>query len=119
MAESLLLTKTAQVISGYSPITVFLVASIAIFLVVYNKRRARLVKHIERIPGPAAMPFLGNAIEMNVDHDGESSSRSEFSEILAQSVIDIAPVSDIDPGPRIAKANSRRPGANFWDRAGS
>ncbi|KAI8044012.1 hypothetical protein M5D96_000160 [Drosophila gunungcola] len=69
MAESILLSKAAQVISGYSPITVFLVGSIVIFLVVYNKRRSRLVKLIEKIPGPAAMPFLGNAIEMNVDHD--------------------------------------------------
>lgn len=73
MAESILLSKTAQVISGYSPITIFLAASVIIFLVVYNKRRSRLVKHIEKIPGPAAMPFLGNAIEMNVDHDGEFS----------------------------------------------
>ncbi|XP_043651942.1 cytochrome P450 4c3 [Drosophila teissieri] len=69
MAESILLSKVGQVIAGYSPITVFLLGSILIFLVVYNKRRSRLVKYIEKIPGPAAMPFLGNAIEMNVDHD--------------------------------------------------
>lgn len=71
MAESILLSKAAQIISGYSPITIFLLATIIIFLVVYNKRRARWVKYIEKIPGPAALPFLGNAIEMNVDHDGE------------------------------------------------
>jgi len=71
MAESLLLSKAAQIVSGYSPITLFLLAAITIFFVVYNKRRSRLVKYIERIPGPAALPFLGNAIEMNVDHDGK------------------------------------------------
>lgn len=70
MAESILLSKAAQIISGYSPVTIFLLAAISIFVVVYNKRRARLVKYIEKIPGPAALPFLGNAIEMNVDHDG-------------------------------------------------
>ncbi|XP_016932948.4 cytochrome P450 4c3 [Drosophila suzukii] len=69
MAESILLSKVGQVISGYSPITVLLIGSLVLFLVVYNKRRSRLVKYIEKIPGPAAMPFLGNAIEMNVDHD--------------------------------------------------
>lgn len=73
MAESLLLSKAAQIVAGYSPITIFLFSVITIFFVVYNKRRARLVKYIERIPGPAALPFVGNAIEMNVDHDGEFS----------------------------------------------
>lgn len=92
MAESILLSKVGQVISGYSQITVFLLGSILIFLVVYNKRRSRLVKYIEKIPGPAAMPFLGNAIEMNVDHDGECSE----SQILT--VVVVAPVSHIDPG---------------------
>lgn len=70
MAESVLLSKTVKFISGYSPITVFLSAVVIIFLVIYNKRRARLVRLIEKIPGPASLPFLGNAVEMNVDHDG-------------------------------------------------
>ncbi|XP_061394743.1 cytochrome P450 4c3-like [Musca vetustissima] len=69
MAESFLLSKTVKYISGYSPITVFLVAAILIITVVYNRRRARLVRLIEKIPGPKAMPLLGNAVEMSVDHD--------------------------------------------------
>lgn len=71
MAESFLLSKTVKYISGYSPITVFLVAAIAIITVLYNRRRARLVRLIEKIPGPKAMPLLGNAVEMSVDHDGK------------------------------------------------
>jgi len=62
MAESILLSKVGQVISGYSPITVLLIGSLVLFLVVYNKRRSRLVKYIEKIPGPAAMPFLGKFV---------------------------------------------------------
>ncbi|KAL9892775.1 cytochrome P450 4c3 [Glossina fuscipes] len=69
IAESVLLTKTVKFISGYSPITVFLTAALIVFLVIYNKRRARLVRLIEKIPGPSSLPFLGNAIELNVDHD--------------------------------------------------
>ncbi|XP_037943632.1 cytochrome P450 4c3-like [Teleopsis dalmanni] len=69
MAESVLLSKAVKLISGYSPVTIFLVAAITMFLVIYNKRRARMVKLIEKIPGPASMPFIGNSIEMNVDHD--------------------------------------------------
>jgi len=71
IAESVLLSKTVKLISGYSPITVFLIAAVTVFVVIYNKRRSRLVKMIEKIPGPAAMPVLGNSIEMNVDHDGK------------------------------------------------
>uniref|UniRef100_A0A1B0A805 Cytochrome P450 n=1 Tax=Glossina pallidipes TaxID=7398 RepID=A0A1B0A805_GLOPL len=70
-AESVLLTKTVKFISGYSPITVFLTAALIVFLVIYNKRRARLVRLIDKIPGPSSLPFLGNAIELNVDHDGK------------------------------------------------
>uniref|UniRef100_A0A1A9UXF2 Cytochrome P450 n=1 Tax=Glossina austeni TaxID=7395 RepID=A0A1A9UXF2_GLOAU len=69
IAESVLLTKTVKFISGYSPITVFLTAALIVFLVIYNKRRARLVRLIDKIPGPSSLPFLGNAIELNVDHD--------------------------------------------------
>uniref|UniRef100_A0A1A9WU68 Cytochrome P450 n=1 Tax=Glossina brevipalpis TaxID=37001 RepID=A0A1A9WU68_9MUSC len=69
IAESVLLTKTVKFISGYSPVTVFLTAAFIIFLIIYNKRRARLVRLIEKIPGPSSLPFLGNAIELNVDHD--------------------------------------------------
>lgn len=71
MAESILLSKALKEISGYSPITIFLVSIVTVFLVVYNKRRARMVKLIEKIPGPSSMPFIGNSIEMNVDHDGK------------------------------------------------
>ena len=82
MAESVLLSKTVKFISGYSPITVFLTAAVVIFLVIYNKRRARLVKLIEKIPGPASLPFLGNAIEMNVDHDGKYYIISDQNKIM-------------------------------------
>lgn len=71
VAESFLLSKTVKYISGYSPVTVFLTAALVIFVVVYNRRRSRLVKLIEKIPGPQAMPLLGNAVEMSVDHDGK------------------------------------------------
>ncbi|XP_055908731.1 cytochrome P450 4c3 [Eupeodes corollae] len=41
-----------------------------IFCVIYYKtKRAKIVKLIDKIPGPASLPLLGNAVEMNVDHD--------------------------------------------------
>jgi cytochrome P450 family 4 len=55
-----------------------LLSSIAVVLVVYVlvawcrrlKRRAHMVRLIDRIPGPPSLPIIGNAIEMNVEHDG-------------------------------------------------
>lgn len=71
LAESVLLTKVTRIVGEYSPVTIILVGAVTLFLVIYNKRRARMVQLIEKIPGPAAMPFIGNSIEMNVDHDGK------------------------------------------------
>ena len=36
----------------------------------YHRNRARMVSLINRIPGPPSLPFIGNAIEINVEHDG-------------------------------------------------
>lgn len=71
LSQSVVLNKTVKMISYYSPITVFLIFSVVLFIVLFNRKRARMVKLIEKIPGPAALPILGNSIEMNVDHDGE------------------------------------------------
>jgi cytochrome P450 family 4 len=35
------------------------------------RRRRRVVRLIERIPGPPSLPLIGNCIELNVEHDGE------------------------------------------------
>nr|CAD7594839.1 unnamed protein product [Timema genevievae] len=50
-------------------VTSALLVVMVVSLMVYNKRRARLVSLINRIPGPPALPFIGNTIELNVEHD--------------------------------------------------
>ncbi|KAL5287924.1 CYP4V2 family protein [Megaselia abdita] len=69
LSQSVVLNKTVKMFSYYSPLTVFLIFSVVLFIVIFNRKRARMVKLIEKIPGPAALPILGNSIEMNVDHD--------------------------------------------------
>nr|CAD7569215.1 unnamed protein product [Timema californicum] len=56
-------------------VTSALLVVMVVSLMVYNKRRARLVSLINRIPGPPALPFIGNTIELNVEHDGELNAR--------------------------------------------
>lgn len=53
-----------------SPVTMLFVTVLAGFAVIYNRKRARMVRLIGKVPGPASMPIVGNAIECNVDHDG-------------------------------------------------
>ncbi|EAT40232.1 AAEL008017-PA [Aedes aegypti] len=67
--SSFVLSKVAKMLSYFSPITIILATMIAGAIYVYNKRRARLVKLIEKIPGPASMPLIGNSLHINVDHD--------------------------------------------------
>ncbi|XP_055525089.1 cytochrome P450 4c3-like [Wyeomyia smithii] len=67
--SSVLLSKAIKIGSYFSPITLILVTMIFGAIYVYNRRRARLVKLIEKIPGPASMPFLGNSLHINVEHD--------------------------------------------------
>lgn len=40
-------------------------------IAIYNWKRARLYKLMSEIPGPPALPIIGNTIEINVDHDGK------------------------------------------------
>jgi cytochrome P450 family 4 len=41
---------------------------IVVYYVVWS--RSRFVRLINAIPGPDAMPILGNILELNVTHDG-------------------------------------------------
>jgi hypothetical protein len=51
-----------------SPLVLVLV--LLVVLCRYLRSRSRMVRLINRIPGPPYLPIIGNAIEMNVEHDG-------------------------------------------------
>ncbi|XP_039277042.1 cytochrome P450 4c3 [Nilaparvata lugens] len=53
----------------FSPILTALVVLLIVYLAVNYYKRARLLKLIGLIPGPPGLPLVGNAIEVNVDHD--------------------------------------------------
>lgn len=57
---------------SFSPISIVLALVIASCYVVYNYRRAHLVKLMNKIPGPPSLPIIGNTVEVNVEHDGNS-----------------------------------------------
>lgn len=71
IGKSVILSRIVQCVSFFSPLTLALYTILASIIILYQKKRARLVKLIEKIPGPPSLPILGNTIEINVDHDGK------------------------------------------------
>jgi cytochrome P450 family 4 len=71
MQKSLILSKTAKFFAYFSPITLILFTVLLVSYAVWKRRRARLVECIDKLPGPATTPLIGNALEINVQHDGE------------------------------------------------
>lgn len=59
----------SQLFTYFSASTIILSVIVLLCVIYYKQRRERIIKLIDKIPGPASLPFVGNAIEMNVDHD--------------------------------------------------
>ncbi|PSN42807.1 Cytochrome P450 4c3 [Blattella germanica] len=53
----------------FSPIVLIVLTGFLIVLYRHYRKRARLIRLIERIPGPPSLPLIGNTIEVNVEHD--------------------------------------------------
>lgn len=70
LLNSVIVTNSVKICTYFSPITFILIIFIIGFSVIYSKRRARMVSLINKIPGPPALPIIGNTVEINVDHDG-------------------------------------------------
>ena len=56
-------------LSLLNPVVLVLVF-VLVIICRYNRKRSRMVSLINRIPGPPSLPIIGNAIEINVEHDG-------------------------------------------------
>jgi cytochrome P450 family 4 len=55
-------------IGWISFIASFLSGLVVVYYWVWSK--SRFVRLVNAIPGPNALPLLGNILELNVDHDG-------------------------------------------------
>lgn len=69
--QSVVSSKSVNFLTYFSPVTILFTLILSGILVVYNSKRSRMVKLINKIPGPPALPFIGNTVECNVEHDGE------------------------------------------------
>lgn len=69
--QSYILTRLMKIFGYYSPVTIIIAITLITWTILYNKKRSRLVRLINKIPGPPSLPLLGNTVEINVDHDGK------------------------------------------------
>lgn len=86
LSKSLILSPAVKCISYFSPVTLLLTSILIGYIVIYNLKRARLVRLIEKIPGPPSLPIVGNTIEINVDHDGILIFFFHFFNLICKSV---------------------------------
>lgn len=98
VSQSVILRTSRKLFTYFSPVTLICLLVVCSWIYNYRKKHARMAKLVNKIPGPTSLPFigkmrlkieirdyvedlsnvysknlvrLGNAIEMNVDHDGE------------------------------------------------
>ena len=66
--NSLILRLCQKVFTYFSPLTIIFATIITIWVLNYNRKRARMVRLIEKIPGPPALPFIGETTKIIFEH---------------------------------------------------
>jgi cytochrome P450 family 4 len=61
MENSFILRQFQAVFNYFSPVTIIVTTVVTVWIINYNWKRARLVRLIEKIPGPPALPFFGES----------------------------------------------------------
>jgi cytochrome P450 family 4 len=67
--NSVIIRNVQKYLTFLSPTTWILLLITIIPIIWYNKKRSRLNALVAKIPGPPALPFLGNAIEINFEYE--------------------------------------------------
>lgn len=60
--RSFILRQFQKLFTYFSPVTLIIITLVTAWIVNYNRKRARMVNLIEKIPGPPALPFVGESI---------------------------------------------------------
>lgn len=68
--RSYLISKAAALLTYFSPSTLILFTVFVAYLVLFKSRRNRLEELMAKIPGPTALPIIGNTLEINIGYDG-------------------------------------------------
>lgn len=69
--KSVILRCIFSLFTYFSPVTTILLVVLAVYYIAFKLRRRRLEELIEKVPGPTALPLIGNVLEISTGFDGK------------------------------------------------
>lgn len=69
--KSVILQCILSLFTYFSPVTTILLVVLAVYYIAFKLRRRRLEELIEKVPGPTALPLIGNVLEISTGFDGK------------------------------------------------
>lgn len=70
--KSVILLRFLSIFTYFSPVTTVLLILLTVYYVAFKLRRRRLEYLIEKVPGPTALPIIGNILEIATGFDGKN-----------------------------------------------
>lgn len=58
--NNILIKLFEKIFFFFSPVTLAIIVLITSWIVNYNRKRARMIKLVEKIPGPPSLPLIGS-----------------------------------------------------------
>lgn len=69
--NSVILRFVLSLFTYFSPVTTILLTILVIYYIAFKWRRRRMEYLLNKLPGPLALPIIGNALEISTGYDGK------------------------------------------------